>query len=642
MKTLAGEQMQRDMRWAIFLCAASGLSASAASAQDIQNFKPALGTTNYLTVDSALVAPHWVFQPSVFLNYGKNPLVVRDVGTGKVRQEIISGLTTVDLQVAFGLYDRLELGLNAPLIVTSGQGVREIDEDGFGLGDIRFLPKVRLLGAADTTGIGLAVALPVSLPTASAKKGMGAGALSVGPKIIADVRLSQVLRVSLNGGYEFRTSNEDVGSTSVTSMTGVVQTTGVEVGSEFTYGAALGIKPGNDELELLAEVFGAAPAEDVEGGEEAKPLEAELGARWYSPWGVVLTGGGGFGIETSLGTPDYRIFFGAGWAVGDDAGDPDGDGLLGSADGCPAVAEDRDGFEDEDGCPEADDDRDGVVDAADRCPTVAETVNGFEDEDGCPDQGDSDGDGFKDDADQCPKEAEDKDGFEDENGCPEPDNDTDTILDAADLCPLNAEDLDSFDDQDGCPEFDNDKDGVLDADDKCPLEPEVVNGIDDQDGCPDKGVSSVRITSERIEILQKVFFDNDKDSIKPVSFNLLGQVSAALKAHPEMAKVRVEGHTDRWGDPARNLDLSKRRAAAVVRYLVEVGGLSPSRLESGGYGYTRPLDPRLNFKADDKNRRVEFVVVGGTTPTAPAGTTPTPEGVPPEATPPAAVAPPAP
>ena len=181
--------MQRDMRWAIFLCAASGLSASAASAQDIQNFKPALGTTNYLTVDSALVAPHWVFQPSVFLNYGKNPLVVRDVGTGKVRQEIISGLTTVDLQVAFGLYDRLELGLNAPLIVTSGQGVREIDEDGFGLGDIRFLPKVRLLGAADTTGIGLAVALPVSLPTASAKKGMGAGALSVGPKIIADVRI---------------------------------------------------------------------------------------------------------------------------------------------------------------------------------------------------------------------------------------------------------------------------------------------------------------------------------------------------------------------------------------------------------------------------------------------------------------------
>ena len=83
-------------------------------------------------------------------------------------------------------------------------------------------------------------------------------------------------------------------------------------------------------------------------------------------------------------------------------------------------------------------------------------------------------------------------------------------------------------------------------------------------------------------------------------------------------------------------------AAGVVRYLVEVGGLSPSRLESGGYGYTRPLDPRLNFKADDKNRRVEFVVVGGTTPTAPAGTTPTPEGVPPEATPPAAVAPPAP
>ena len=56
-----------------------------------------------------------------------------------------------------------------------------------------------------------------------------------------------------------------------------------------------------------------------------------------------------------------------------------------AADKCPNEAEDNDGFEDDDGCPDQDNDGDGMPDAADRCPNDAETVNGFEDDDGCPD-----------------------------------------------------------------------------------------------------------------------------------------------------------------------------------------------------------------------------------------------------------------
>ncbi|HET9627842.1 MAG TPA: OmpA family protein, partial [Kofleriaceae bacterium] len=66
-------------------------------------------------------------------------------------------------------------------------------------------------------------------------------------------------------------------------------------------------------------------------------------------------------------------------------GDRDGDGILGSKDACPTEAEDIDGFEDQDGCPDIDNDLDGVLDIADKCPNVAETYNGFEDDDGCPD-----------------------------------------------------------------------------------------------------------------------------------------------------------------------------------------------------------------------------------------------------------------
>ena len=98
--------------------------------------------------------------------------------------------------------------------------------------------------------------------------------------------------------------------------------------------------------------------------------------------------------------------------------DFDGDGILNADDACPRVPEDRDGFEDADGCPDRDNDRDGIYDADDRCRDVAEDVDGFEDADGCPDP-DDDGDGILDGVDACPRDAEIVNGVEDEDGCPD-------------------------------------------------------------------------------------------------------------------------------------------------------------------------------------------------------------------------------
>ena len=83
---------------------------------------------------------------------------------------------------------------------------------------------------------------------------------------------------------------------------------------------------------------------------------------------------------------------------------------------------------------DADRDHDGILDAVDKCPDQPEDKDGFEDADGCPDP-DNDGDGVLDAADKCPDKAEDKDGFQDADGCPDPDNDGDGVLDAADTCP---------------------------------------------------------------------------------------------------------------------------------------------------------------------------------------------------------------
>ena len=68
------------------------------------------------------------------------------------------------------------------------------------------------------------------------------------------------------------------------------------------------------------------------------------------------------------------------------------------------------------------------------------------------------------------------------------------------------------------------------------------------------------------------------------------------------------GHTDERGDDAYNLDLSDRRAAAVVKYLVD-NGVEAKRLTSQGYGETQPVDKRQNEAAWAKNRRVEFHIL---------------------------------
>jgi OOP family OmpA-OmpF porin len=96
--------------------------------------------------------------------------------------------------------------------------------------------------------------------------------------------------------------------------------------------------------------------------------------------------------------------------------------------------------------PLADADGDGIPDVRDRCPTEPEDKDGFEDEDGCPDP-DNDRDGILDVNDKCPNEPEDFDGFEDEDGCPDPDNDKDGVPDASDRCPNEPGPASN----DGCP-----------------------------------------------------------------------------------------------------------------------------------------------------------------------------------------------
>jgi OOP family OmpA-OmpF porin len=250
-----------------------------------------------------------------------------------------------------------------------------------------------------------------------------------------------------------------------------------------------------------------------------------------------------------------------------------------------------------------DSDGDGIDDDRDKCPTEAEDTDGFEDEDGCPDT-DNDGDGITDRDDKCPADPESKDGVDDDDGCPEKDDDGDAVAGSKDKCPTQAEDKDGFQDDDGCPDPDNDGDGIADAGDRCTDQPETKNGFQDADGCPDEIPPAV---AKFTGTIQGITFTTGTARIRRASNNILDEAAAVLKENPSV-RVEIGGHTDDRGDAEKNKKLSRARAESVKKYLVSKG-VDESRLRAVGYGPDQPVDPGKGRAARARNRRVEFVII---------------------------------
>jgi outer membrane protein OmpA-like peptidoglycan-associated protein len=285
--------------------------------------------------------------------------------------------------------------------------------------------------------------------------------------------------------------------------------------------------------------------------------------------------------------------------------DSDGDGIPDRLDKCPNEPELFNGFEDDDGCPEQDPDGDGIFGAADQCPNDPEDKDGFQDADGCPDP-DNDGDGIPDTRDACPDQPETFNGIDDEDGCPDEDGDNDGVLGSQDQCPDEPEDIDGFQDDDGCPDEDDDGDGRPDVIDACPREPETLNGFQDDDGCPDEIPPQV---AELTGVIPAIQFRAGTATLQRSSFAVLDRVVALLKAHPAV-RLHISGHTDDRGVAGANVLLSRSRAEAVRRYLIDKG-IAADRLEATGHGAERPIADNKTAGGRAKNRRIELALVPG-------------------------------
>jgi outer membrane protein OmpA-like peptidoglycan-associated protein/tetratricopeptide (TPR) repeat protein len=115
------------------------------------------------------------------------------------------------------------------------------------------------------------------------------------------------------------------------------------------------------------------------------------------------------------------------------------------------------------------------------------------------------------------------------------------------------------------------------------------------------------IEKEASVILQNVFFDFDKSTLKPESFVELQQLVKLLKENPNL-KVEISGHTDNVGNDDYNLKLSQARADEVKNYLVKQG-IDENRIIAKGYGKNRPIADNNTEEGKAKNRRTEFKII---------------------------------
>lgn len=117
-------------------------------------------------------------------------------------------------------------------------------------------------------------------------------------------------------------------------------------------------------------------------------------------------------------------------------------------------------------------------------------------------------------------------------------------------------------------------------------------------------VVPAKVQYENIEL--KVLFDNDKSYVKPHYYTEIEQVAKFMERHPEVTAT-IEGHTDSNASDMYNVKLSQRRVDAVKKILIEQYGVSANRLNSIGYGESRPIATNATAEGRQQNRRVVAV-----------------------------------
>lgn len=613
--------------------AASAAAQSATPPLALDRFYPAPPGDAMFGVQSPHVEGDLSPQFSVVGDYAHDPLVLQTARTAEARGTVVGAQLLLHLQAGITLRSRLFFHASFPVALLQQGGNPVADGTTFAsplgadIGDLRLGVRLRILGEA-RDAFQLALGGYAWLPTAKSSAGtyLGEGDVRGLPQILLGGRVAERFVWALDAGLDLRGSRVfgGVNGTSQGTMLRIDGGAGVLLGDARNLQIGLEGSAGF----LLANETGTPI-------ERATNLEALLGGKYRFAGDLQIGAGVGPGLTSGLGTPDVRAIGSVAYMPSPrkeaPALDTDGDGVLDAEDACVTVKGLTRSDPKSNGCPDVD--RDGIADAEDACPTVKGPSHADLKRNGCPDA-DSDGDGVTDAEDACPSVKGLAQSDPKNNGCPAPDADGDGLPNGLDACPTNAGPAHADPRRTGCP--DGDGDGVPDAQDACPdrkgLEASdaAVSGCpgdrdgdavaDDKDACPEERgdadpepakngcPKSVRVTGTEIVILQEVQFDTSRASIKMVSYPLLDEVAQALRQHPELAKLEVQGHTDDQGKADFNKKLSQDRAESVKKALVQ-RGIAEARLTPMGYGQDKPIADNKTDKGRQKNRRVQFMIL---------------------------------
>lgn len=599
---------------------------------DAQVFRISGAPSDLTVIQKTELVSHLSPVFGIHSDFSLDPLVLLHNVTG-TEIEAVGARLNFTGTVAVGLYDWTDLQLSVPFVAwQASDNLRPAGKEGeiqsTAMSDLRLTGRISL-GFIDAfkrirdKGFAMAVSGTLNLPTGSVESFTSDGVVTGAVSVIADYRLPTGAVVTANLGVWLRPEREfagtrigDMGSFGLAAETYVKRTWG---------------------LSILGGVYGYPSLSKFRDSARSAPIEGFLALRRQTDYGITWTVGGGFGAACGFGRPALRILSGITWhprksreqekidrILHRNSLDPDNDGVISEQDLCPETA----GLLENRGCPDTDKDQDGWVDRVDECPTLASGERGRA---GCPPayiRGDQiiilDKVHFATDREEVLEESKpilrdvarlliqhpevqriNIEGHTDIRAGGDYNlalsqrrvSSVTTFLVAEGVDPRRIE----------AKGYGHTRPLVDDTHCNAPDEElgreckfltsqnrRVVFRIAHRCAALAKGsrhdpstCSSARLEGDSIITLDTLRFDAGSYKAPAQSIPVLDDVARLLDAHPEILKVRIEGHTSVYQLRGRDRRLSRKRAKAIEAYLIK-RGIDKSRLESRGYGHARP------------------------------------------------------
>ncbi|MGZ3477110.1 MAG: transporter [Polyangiales bacterium] len=416
--------------------------ASADADVDLRSWRPSTDAHSSLATEGVETPGPWSLQFGNWTSFETTSLKVNEANGTTVTA--VGPRLLMEPTIALGLGRRAAIGVALPFALVQGGEASSLTNglptSAQGIGDVAITGKALAIAPnPDFGGIGLGFVSRLQLPTGDRNSFISDSATIIEARGLVVYDLGHLLIFTATAGYRARFDHHPIFDVTIGDTLPWGATISLKP-------RGLGLDPNGHwtwNLEGHGEI-GMVPNKFLSTS-KVSPVLLGASARYEIAKSFWLFAGVETGVDQAIGSPRLRAVFGFGYAP--TVVDEDQDGVPDAVDECPGLPEDGKGANPHDGCPDyegeqtvepplptppeaevppappppaaaVDTDGDGIPDDVDKCPDQPETKNGYEDEDGCPEL-DKDNDTFLDAVDKCPDQPETFNGFQDDDGCPD-------------------------------------------------------------------------------------------------------------------------------------------------------------------------------------------------------------------------------